>query len=189
MKAEFPFPDHIGSRQELIRDIHYHKIPQEDISHIADRAWDTGAAAASDILDKYPGKSIWEVIKQEGLKVIKVDKDNVIGGMRCFSEYYSGRKTITLYLKSVKMWAAENRVSLKYGEELILAHEFFHHLECSVLGLTSSQYKVPRLTIGRWKIGKSGIRALSEIGAHGFSRTFYAAGRHFDIVYNANVDE
>ncbi|CUX26744.1 hypothetical protein [Clostridium sp. C105KSO13] len=178
MKAEFPFPDRVGSREELVRDIHYHKIPQEDISRIADRAWNTGVTAAEGILDKYPGRSIWEVIKQEGLHVIKVDEDNVIGGMRCFSEYYSGRKTITLYLKSVKMWAAENKLSLKYGEELILAHEFYHHLECSSMGLTSDQYMVPRLTVGRRRMGKSGIRALSEIGAHGFARTFYAAGRH-----------
>ena len=162
MKAEFPFPDRIGSREELVRDIHYHKIPEQDISHIADRAWNTGVTAASEILDRHPGKSIWEVITQEGLKVIKVDKDNVIGGMRCFSEYYSGRKTITLYLKSVKMWAAENKVSLKYGEELILAHEFYHHLECSALGLTSNQYKVPRLTIGR-----RGIRDPCPFGDRG----------------------
>ena len=35
------------------------------------------------------------------------------------------------------------------------------------------EYQVPMLTIGRWKIGATGIRALSEIGAHAFARTYY----------------
>ena len=36
MKA-FPFPDKINSRQELARDLHYHKIPAAERDKIADR--------------------------------------------------------------------------------------------------------------------------------------------------------
>lgn len=170
----FPFPDRITSREELKRDILYHKIPQEYLEGIADRAWDTGVAAARDILCEHGiGKSIEVIAEACGLTIERVKKDNISGSVRYFSEYYSGRNKIYLYIDSVSKWADSNGMTFNEAVELILSHEFYHFLECTKLGLTSKQYTVPNIQIGSFKLGKSGIRALSEIGAHGFSRTFY----------------
>jgi hypothetical protein len=174
----FPFPDKNASREELPRDLLYHRIPQEDLAAISDKAWETGAAAALSILEAYPEKSIAEIAEEEALKVVYTDKDNVIGKVRYFSEYYSGRKIIYMYAESIEKWARANKLKTEEAKELILAHEFFHHLECTRLGLTSKQYTVPHFTIGKLKIGKAGIRALSEIGAHGFSYTFFNARQY-----------
>lgn len=169
----FPFPDREQSKDELTRDLLYQKIPEEKINPIFEHAWNTGETAAKNLVSEYPGKSVYEIAKLLNLKIQKVDVDQVAGNIRYFSEYFSGRKTIYLYMKSIKKWAEANEMSLAKATELVLSHEIFHHLECTTLGLTSEQYKIPIIRIGRFAIGKSGVRALSEVGAHGFARTFY----------------
>ncbi|GHV37467.1 hypothetical protein AGMMS49546_05300 [Spirochaetia bacterium] len=169
----FPFPDKIVSRDELTRDLLYEKIPKEDLNTIADKAWETGAAAAQAILEAYPGKTMAEIARAEYLKVEYIPRDQIAGKVRYFSEYYSGPKKIYMYSNSIEKWAESNKLEKEDACELILSHEFFHHLECTRLGLTSKQYTVPRFRIGNVKIGAMTIRALSEIGAHGFSYTFY----------------
>ncbi len=59
------------------------------------------------------------------------------------------------------------------AENLILSHEYYHFLEWNKLGLTSRDYQVPMVSIGPLHLGKTGIRALSEIGAHGFAHTYH----------------
>jgi hypothetical protein len=169
----FPFPGREASREELTRDLLYERIPREDLAVISDRAWETGVRAARAILEAYPGRTMAEIARAEGLEVEYVAKDNIAGKVRYFSEYYSGPKKICMYTASIEKWAEKNGMQTGDACELILSHEFFHHLECVGIGLTSKQYEVPRFTIGKWKIGRAGIRALSEIGAHGFSRTVY----------------
>lgn len=170
----FPFPDKIMSKEELTRDLLYERIPENDLEKISDRAWETGVAAARRLIEEYGcDKHIEEIAKAAGLTVERIDKDNIAGSVRYFSEYYSGRGKIVLYLDSIRKWAKINGMPMCEAEELILAHEYFHFLECTRLGLTSKQYTVSTMRIGAITFGKSGIRALSEIGAHGFSRTFY----------------
>lgn len=169
----FPFPDQVESRDELKRDILFPKIPSDKIVQISDQAWNVGVSAAQKILSRYPEMDIRQILKAEGLTVSPIHKDNVVGSVRYFSEYYSGKKQIFLYIDSIRMWAEANGLAQADAEDLILAHEMFHYLECTSLGLTSNLYQVPVVKIGKVAIGKSGIRALSEIGAHGFSRSFY----------------
>lgn len=170
----FPFPDKIMSREELERDLLYNKIPKGDIESISDRAWETGVAAAKELVKEYGSDKLMEdIAKAAGLTIERINMDNVTGNVRYFSEYYSGRNKIVLYLDSISKWAEKNKLPMKEAEELILSHEYYHFLECTKLGLTSRQYKVPTLRVGKIVLARSGVRALSEIGAHGFSRTFY----------------
>lgn len=169
----FPFPDKIESREELKSDILFNKIPSKDMTHICDIAWERGENAANQILDQYPDKGIRQIAAEEKLKIKLIDKDNVVGNVRYFSEYFSGKKEIVLYSKSVELWAKANSLNVIQAEDLILSHELYHHLECTQLGLTSNLYTVPIIKIGKFSFGKNGIRALSEIGAHGFSKTYY----------------
>ena len=169
----FPFPDKAASMTELERDLHYPRIPVQEREHALNKAWDIGAKAAKDLLARYPGKKASQIAETEGLVVEHVEKDHVVGKVRYFSEYYSNRKKIILYTSSIRLWAKNNKVGFGEACELILAHEMFHYLECTYIGLTSQQYTLPRIQIGGLALGKVGIRALSEIGAHGFARTFY----------------
>jgi hypothetical protein len=59
------------------------------------------------------------------------------------------------------------------AEKLIFFHEYFHFLEATSVGEVSNHYKVPIIKIGKYVLVKSGIRALSEIAAHGFSYMLY----------------
>lgn len=169
----FPFPNQIDSCEELERDILYDKIPEGDRKSICSRAWDTGTKAAEEILAEFGTRPIQDILLASGLKIERVAKDSVAGNVRYFSEYFSGQNKVILYEKSISMWARNNTFSQKEAESLILAHEYYHFLECTKLGLTSKQYMVPTLKIGSLVLMKSGIKALSEIGAHGFSRGFY----------------
>jgi hypothetical protein len=170
----FPFPGRELAGAELSRDYCYGKIKPEDREGIARSAWEKGENAAREIFIRFEGEGDFFVIAHKsGLTCEWVDKDYVLGNLRYFSDYLSGRKQVCLYARSIDLWAAEHGFDRRQAGNLILSHEYFHHLECTKLGLTSRMYQVPMLILGPLKIGSTGIRALSEIGAHGFARTYY----------------
>ena len=169
----YPFPDKVSAQNELSKDIQRDKVPEKDRECISNRAWETGVEMAYAVLKQYPGKDIYQIASLEGIQVERRDVDKVSGGARYFAEYYAGRKTVFLYSQSIRQWAEANQLSQHEAEELILAHELFHHYECTRIGKTSEQYQVPRIQLGAIKLGKTGILALSEIGAYGFSYTWF----------------
>lgn len=169
----FPFPDRIGSREELKRDILYSRVDKLREDEIADAAWVRGVEAMKMLIERYPGMDIRQMADALGLTITHESKDNVAANIRFFSEYYSGKKKIILYDKSILLWANKNQMPVNEAEDLILSHELYHHLECTELGLTSKIATVPWIRIGSLTFGKCGLRSLSEIGAHGFSRTYY----------------
>ena len=169
-----PFPGFDLAEQELSYDYCYPKIPPEDRSSIALKAWQKGEKAARTVFERFDGNTnFFTIVKKSGLQCVREDKDYVVGERRYFSDYLSGQKRITLYTKSIALWAEENGIEKDEAANLILSHEYFHFLECTEIGLTSKDYMVPMLVIGKLKIGRTGIRALSEIGAHAFARTYY----------------
>ena len=170
----FPFPGRELAEQELSYDLCYRKIPEEDRGVIVERAWQKGCRAAREVYEKYGGSTDFKkIIEDSGLTIIEKDVDYVTGGRRYFSDYISGQKTVTLYLGSVQMWADSNSLDLMTAENLILSHEYFHYLEMNGIGQVSKEYQVPMIKLGPLKIGRTGIHALSEIGAHAFARTYY----------------
>ena len=96
-----------------------------------------------------------------------------MGKQRYFSDYISGQKRINLYSGSIQKWAEQNGLDYDVAVNLILSHEYYHYLEMNEIGLASRDYLVPMLVMGPVKIGKTGIRALSEVGAHAFARKYY----------------
>ena len=171
----FPFPSRELAREELEQDIIYNKLvlAGADIDAIVERAWQTGAEAARVLYTEMEGQADFQKIAdKKGLSVIREHKDNVQAGRRYFSEYYTGKKKLTLYTGSIALWAKKNNMTVQQAENLVLAHEFFHYLENTSLGRTSKQATVPMLTIFGIPLGKTGVRALSEIGAHAFARTY-----------------
>lgn len=172
--SRFPFPTRELARKELLWDRFVARIPEEDKERVIDLAWSKGESAAHMVFEESNGQSdFFQICKDAGLTIIKKDIDCVYGNQRYFSDYVSGTKEITLYEQSCALWAKQNQLELHDAQNLILMHEFFHVLETTRLGLTSKEYTVPLITIGPFKLGRTGIHALSEIAAHAFTNTYY----------------
>lgn len=152
---------------ELKRDRYFDKIPYQDLSSIIDEATSIGKDWAIRIKEMYPEKSFHHIAKEHGLKLIEEDKELIIGNVIFYSEFYSGKKEILIYKKAVEGWAVALGKPYEECKELFIAHEFFHYLECEKIGLLSNKYKVTIFKIADFK-WKSGVKALSEIGAHSF---------------------
>ena len=172
--SRFPFPTRELARKELLWDRFVARIPEADKGRVIDLAWSKGESAAHMVFEESNGQSdFFQICKDAGLTIIKKDIDCVYGNQRYFSDYVSGTKEITLYEQSCALWAKQNQLELYDAQNLILMHEFFHVLETTRLGLTSKEYTVPLITIGPFKLGRTGIHALSEIAAHAFTNTYY----------------
>ena len=172
--SRFLFPTRELALKELSWDRYVMRIPEEDKERIVDLAWSKGERAAHMVFEESNGQSdFFQICKDAGMAIIKKDIDCVYGNQRYFSDYVSGTKEITLYEQSCTLWAKQNQLDLHEAQNIILMHEFFHVLETTRLGLTSKEYTVPLFTIGSFKLGKTGIHALSEIAAHAFTNTYY----------------
>lgn len=162
---------------ELKNDILFNKVPQDKYDEFIDFAWNTGCEAAKDCRNKYGSISPDELAVELGLSVVEIDRGLATPDYRVFSEYYSNLKRIVIFgdtikdefAKLVETGITDIKDYLKM-RELFVAHEIFHHLECHVIGLTSKKKKIVTLEIGPFQI-TSGVKALCEIGAHGFTKT------------------
>jgi hypothetical protein len=169
-----PFPGFDLAEKELSYDYCYAKIPPEDRERITRMAWDRGTEAARETFAMHSGeRDFFAIANRSGLSCELVDTDYVVGNLRYFSDYLSGRKRVRLYTRSIRLWAEQNGLDEQAARNMILSHEYYHFLECTSLGLTSRLYHVPMIRIGPLNIGRTGIRALSEIGAHAFARAYH----------------
>ncbi|MFR8172485.1 MAG: hypothetical protein ACLU9Q_16880 [Marvinbryantia sp.] len=170
---QYPFPDKENSMQILLTDYVRKKIPEEKITEIFDDAWAAGEKEAREFLALEGGevRHMMGILKKNGIRIVCQDIDNVLGKNRYFCEYLSGKKLLTIYAGSVKLWCENNGFSYDEGLNIILCHEYFHYLEQNKIGMVSRRYQVPILKIGAWELGKTGIPALSEIGANAFAKT------------------
>ena len=170
----YPFPTKDLAYQELTYDYCYNKIKEEDKERIVDEAWKKGEETAKEVFAKFNGSyDFRKICTESGLQLNDRDTDYVVGNQRYFSDYVSGTNQINLYLKSIAKWAEENQLSMDDAINLILSHEYFHFMEMNVIGQLSKSYEVPMLVIGKLRLGKTCIHALSEIGAHGFAHQYY----------------
>ena len=124
-------------------------------------------------LDENGSFDFHTIARGSGLKLVEIPKDYIVGKQRYFSDYISGQNLINLYSGSIQKWAEQNGLEYADAVNLILSHEYYHYLEMNEIGQASRDYLVPMLNIGPLKLGKTGIRALSEVGAHAFARKYY----------------
>ncbi|MBQ6797787.1 MAG: hypothetical protein IJP11_00955 [Oscillospiraceae bacterium] len=179
MQKEFyPFPDKASSMQILQRDPCYFKIPADEVPAVFERAWNTGLKEANRFFSTVTPDDdfMTEALSARGITVKAFDSDYVVGNTRFFCEYLSEKNIVHVYRDAITVWAETNGFTYRDSLNLILAHEFFHHLEWHVIGLVSKQYLVPMLRIGRFSIGKTGIAALSEVAANAFANRIYLLG-------------
>lgn len=174
MVNKFPLPVKSNAFQDLQLDPSFLRIPQDKYEDIVETAWSRGQIEGQKFIDRYGRNcNFQEILHDSGILVKELDKDYTLGETRYFCEYISGKKEIHLYKKSIEIWAEKNLLPYDVSKNYILSHEYFHYLEWTVLGLTSKLYMVPMIEIGKLKIGKTGIRAMSEIAANAFVNTVF----------------
>lgn len=176
MSNIFPFPDKASSFEILTRDFVFRKIEKADVERVFDDAWRCGCEEARKFVRDHCTQctvSMIEIFRSYGFVIRNYDYDYVVGHQRYFCEYTSRKNQISVYTKSVELWAKNNGFSYEAGLNLILAHEFYHYLEANEIGYTSRRYMVPMIRIGKIKIGKTGVPSLSEIAANAFANSCY----------------
>lgn len=175
MKNPFPFPNKELAMDELLRDPVYPKLKNMDLEDLRDFAWDIGVKQAEQVKFKFNKNQLdfREIFQKQRIEIIDENIDRVIGNHRYFSEYITKQSKIYMYLKSIEQWASVNGLDFETAYNLILAHEYFHFLEYSEIGFVSTMKQIPILKIGKLMIGKTGIKALSEIGAHAFVNSIF----------------
>jgi len=153
----------------LSSDVMCNYIPQTQWPELIDFAWDKGKQQAA----KYRGQKPSDLALEKDITIVEHDK----GPRQIYSEFYANRKRLILnknciednFIKKNRKYLPDD--SYEAVRELFIAHELFHYLECCdpAVGITFRQRKVvARRVFGKeWKVG---IRALSEIGAHSFSK-------------------
>lgn len=173
---KYPFPNKENSMQDLKSDYMFPKIEPEKVDEIFEDAWEVGLQAAKDFLRKHADAPIrmLEFLDEQGFRIQVKDMDYVLGNRRYFCEYFSRQKIIKIYRKSVELWCGENGYSYEDGCNLLLCHEYFHHMEWHEIGLTSKRCLVPMVKIGRLQLGKTGVPALSEVAANAFAQECFA---------------
>lgn len=172
-EAAFPLPGRALAEKELQRDALYARIPPENREEVLKRAWSKGEQAARQIYRQYEGETdLIRIGERSGLRFQWDERDCTPAGRRRFAEYLPEHRCVLLYRGGIRLLAEKNGIPMQRALDLVLGHEFFHFLEHQRLGWTSRDYLVPLVYIGQLRLGKTGIRALSEVGAHAFAYTW-----------------
>lgn len=172
----YPFPSKENSMQDLVNDYVYSKIEPGKVEEIFEDAWSVGLRTVESFLQEHGDAPLrmQAFLREQGFTIQVKDIDYVLGDRRYFCEYFSEKKLIKIYRKSMELWCGENGYDYEDGCNLILCHEYFHHLEWHEIGMTSRRHQVPMIKIGRFHLGKTGIPALSEIAANAFAQECFA---------------
>lgn len=168
-------PDDIRNIKLLKADPLYKKLARDQQESAIKKAKQLGEKASQWLKDNYNGYSISEIIDLFNIQVIY---DNTsCSEIVPYSIYRIKNQTIILYVNSIEEAVDElaKQSNFKTYKDLytnviniILYHELFHHLEHVKYGSASRLIKATTFNLGIFKF-KSGIRALSEIGAHTFT--------------------
>lgn len=159
--------------QAMIAQDHQQRfLPEQYRKEYGEYAWDKGMQAAKRCIALFPGLEPEQMVQRMGLTVLDED-----GPGYYFSEYNVNKKQIVLFRNVICVRFLEpEQEHLRVKDydairPLFLAHELFHHLECSdpEIGVTYRERKVTVFILGpfRWQ---TGLRCLSEIAAHSFAK-------------------
>lgn len=196
-KALESVDDFTAGYLELMRDYFFHKIPVDLQIKIVETAIKIGRETAAKIVEETKTVNPWYIAECLGLNVSLVCQENVVGNLLIHSEYVYP-KTIKIYkqgIEQLKKVIANFRLEEFFPNEAILnlhvAHEIFHHLEKTRIGVLSEQYSIERFRLGPLCL-KIRVRAISEVAAHTFAKTLTGVKvppSVLDyIVTNGNID-
>lgn len=173
MNLIFWTKEEIG-RYFLERDPLFGYLPSQDLSRFVDAAFQTGEGAAAQLTASFPGSMPSEIAKNLGITVQHMDKEDKFH----YAEYIQGQNTITLYQisrETRRAYLAGSTVEQAPDiEEVLIAHELFHHLELS--GMVNDRY-VQQNFVVLFRLGMFEIRrvltSMREIAATAFVKALF----------------
>ncbi len=126
-----------------------------------------GEDRASMIRGEFGHADPFHIAEQEKIDVIFDTHETHNPNYVKFAEYRAKKKTIILNAKCIDAIAKSyDQVTVK---NIILAHELFHHFECTRWGLTSKKFRVPVQYFGIFTTEKP-ILLAAEIAADAFAK-------------------
>lgn len=165
---------HLELRQDPLVD----RLSPAERERLALQALQAGEAAADGLLARFPGLPPSQIGRGLGVNVL-LDSREPAKAFEARADYHlspDGMAMITLNQPLIAETARRvspylpSPIDEEQVRETAVAHELFHHLEETSLGLLSHQMEQATFwRLGAWRV-KRPIRRLREIGAHGFAR-------------------
>lgn len=159
------------SRTILEQDFEYAKLSAEEADRAFEDAWENGTETAKRFWEEHGKENMdfLKILRDENVEIRFFPQDYVVQNRRYFCEIYPKSKRVHVYRRSVEIWCGENDFPFEEGLNVLLSHEYFHYLEWTKIGFASQRFQVPMVRLGPLRLGKTGIAALSEIGANAFA--------------------
>ena len=163
--------------EQLREDRPFSKIPLEEHKEIIKYALDTGRQTADKLVERFSSREPFMLAQKLKIKiVIDSSKKYQRGGLSLRSTYQDSPPTIIIYERALQqlenLLDKENFPSLASLPDLLslhIAHEVFHHLEKTEIGIVARRLEVNTFSLGPIKFS-SPVSSLSEIAAHTFTQ-------------------
>jgi len=178
------FPDaRFLGLQQLRSDPQFPRIAVERRRELVDAALDDGRFLAADVRG-HLGADPAFIAASCGVPIVDSPADAGFGNTVVFAEYATRPASITLYepaLERMDAALAASPLGRAHGilssRPLFLAHELYHHFDCSRRVPLARRHRVRLFGIGRWA-WTSGLVSLPEIAAGAFAQALLGLPFH-----------
>ena len=158
----------------LSQDPQFARIPPESHQALVEAALEDGRFLASEVAASQ-GRDPAFIAASCGIPVIDSEDEAGYGSVLVFAEYATRPPSITLYGHAIRrLDAAMSRArlpgTLRETRPVFLAHELYHHFDCTRAVPLARRHAVRLFGIGRWA-WTSGLTSLPEIAAGAFAQT------------------
>lgn len=176
-------PQALGLLQ-LLEDPQYPRIPVERRVALVEAALEDGRSLADRTCDLWGSDPI-AIAACCGVPVIHSEDDAGFGSVIVYADYAARASSITLYLPAILRLdrliaerGAEVCRSIGSTMPIFLAHELYHHFDCTRGSAPlSRRHFVQIFRIGPWN-WTSGLSSLSEIAAGAFAQELLGLSFH-----------
>lgn len=153
----------------------FKRLKEEEWITTAQDALQCGISEAAQLKRSYSGRNVREIVDSMGIEVSYVTK-NRFGSYLYFSQYYSKPPQIELFqttLDQIDQVIAAAGLEDRFGgvnlQDALIAHELFHHLECTNPQIATRIYRVKTWRVAGYQ-AHSNLVSLGEIGAFAFAK-------------------
>ncbi len=175
--SEWPQRDIKPALGLLATDPLFHRISEDAITGLIEKALDIGDERAVRVVERYKTKDPLRLARNFDVRVIfDITEQGKGSAFFALSSYISNPATIVIYENALRK-CRENLVAhdglarqfLSKLTNICVAHELYHHLEHQNFEFVNLLHKVTILDLKVFRIEKS-LSTLSEIAANAFSR-------------------
>lgn len=169
---------------ELREDPQFPRIPVERRVALVEAALEDGCSLADRTRDLW-GSDPMTIAARCNVPVVLSEDDAGFGSTIVHAEYRTRPPSITLYLPAIRHLdrlvseqGAQVRLGIDQTAPVFVAHELYHHFDCTRGSAPlSRQHRVRLLGIGPWN-WTSGLASLSEIAAGAFAQRLLGLSFH-----------